>query len=211
MTPSVSNSQGNEYTRDRGQPGLERLTLGGQASQWQTPAAENFRSRGGGRKNEAGLDRQATTFWPTPNANDGRRPGADLKSTQGGNLSRDAVQWPTPAARDAKGANSATHALVTGGGRKHMDQLPNFVEHRFSSLLAQRTCVGAKSSTNSQSSRRRLNPVFGAWLMGWPLTWTIAEPHACAASAMAWWRQALRQHLSNLCAEPIRASSEVTL
>ena len=59
MTPSVSNSQGNEYTRDRGQKGQERLTLTGQAA-----------------------------------------------------------QWPTPAARDSKGANSADHALVTGGGQE---------------------------------------------------------------------------------------------
>jgi hypothetical protein len=27
--------------------------------------------------------------WPSPNAHDGRRPGADLKSTQGANLNRD--------------------------------------------------------------------------------------------------------------------------
>lgn len=111
--------------------------------------------------------------WATPNAHDGRRPGADMSSTQGANLNRDAVkwatpdcntstysngmkgpnlreqasgwptprstdgtkggpnqagskgdlmlpsaaaQWPTPAARDAKGANSEEHCTVTGGG-----------------------------------------------------------------------------------------------
>lgn len=37
-------------------------------------------------------------------------------------------QWPTPATRDYKGANSADH-LENGTGRKHLDQLPNFVEH----------------------------------------------------------------------------------
>ncbi len=42
-------------------------------------------------------------------------------------------QWPTPAARDVKGANSETHCTVTGTGRKHMDQLANFVEHGYSS------------------------------------------------------------------------------
>lgn len=36
--------------------------------------------------------------------------------------------WPTPATRDYKGANSADH-LEAGTGRKHMDQLPNFVAH----------------------------------------------------------------------------------
>ncbi|UYL85448.1 cytosine-specific methyltransferase [Acidovorax phage Alfacinha3] len=44
MTPSVSNSQGNEYTRDRGMPGLERLTLTGQAQHWPTPASRDYRT-----------------------------------------------------------------------------------------------------------------------------------------------------------------------
>jgi hypothetical protein len=34
---------------------------------WQTPGADSFRSRGGERKGEAGLDRQART-WPSPTA-----------------------------------------------------------------------------------------------------------------------------------------------
>lgn len=36
--------------------------------------------------------------------------------------------WPTPATRDHKGANGADH-LENGTGRRHLDQLPNFVEH----------------------------------------------------------------------------------
>lgn len=36
--------------------------------------------------------------------------------------------WPTPAARDGKGANSEDH-LLNGTGRKHLDQLPNAVAH----------------------------------------------------------------------------------
>ena len=60
MTPSVSNSQGTEYTRDRGMPGLERLTLTGQAQRWPTPASRDYRTpnsksladRGQGTKGE---------------------------------------------------------------------------------------------------------------------------------------------------------------
>lgn len=36
--------------------------------------------------------------------------------------------WPTPAQRDYKGCNSEDH-LENGTGRKHLDQLPNFIEH----------------------------------------------------------------------------------
>lgn len=100
------------------------------ATDWQTPASDSFRSRGGDRKDEMGLDQQAR-FWATPNTHDGRRPGVDDKSTQGANLNREASQWPTPANRDYKGDNSELHATETGGGRKHLDQLPNFVTHIF--------------------------------------------------------------------------------
>nr|WP_234908355.1 hypothetical protein [Rhizobium rhizogenes] len=43
--------------------------------------------------------------------------------------------WPTPAARDYKGANSAEH-LAAGTGRKHLDQLPNFVAHLWATPCA---------------------------------------------------------------------------
>jgi hypothetical protein len=37
--------------------------------------------------------------------------------------------WPTPAARDCKGANSREHCETNGTGRKHLDQLANAVAH----------------------------------------------------------------------------------
>jgi len=154
--------------------------------EWLTPnvpnggrsvSAELVASKGmteGGEKKTVGLESQ-TKHWATPNAHDGRRPGADLSrdaavwptprgtdGTKGGpnqagskgdlmlpsaaaqwptpnahvieakskppiignrkptdpqiGLADIAVRWPTPAARDSKGANSAEHALITGGG-----------------------------------------------------------------------------------------------
>ena len=35
----------------------------------------------------------AAQMWSTPNAHDGRRPGPDIHSTQGRNLSREAAEW----------------------------------------------------------------------------------------------------------------------
>ena len=72
-----------------------------------------------------------------------------------------------------------------GGGRKHMDQLPNFVA--FSPLVHQ-TSDGQKSSENTRNGRLHLNPLFASWLMGWPLQWTIAEPHASSALETELWR-----------------------
>jgi hypothetical protein len=114
------------------------IQLANQAGIWQTPPTDSFRSRGGDRKDEMGLDQQSR-FWATPNARDVKNPGspdgersrrkADLGWTI--DLNDQSAHWPTPATRDYKGANSELHVMETGGGRKHMDQLPNFVAHGF--------------------------------------------------------------------------------
>lgn len=79
-----------------------------------------------------------------------------------------------------------------------MDQLANFVAY---SPLVQQTTDGPKSSPLTPTSRRLLNPVFASWLMGWPSTWVIADPRACAASEMASYRCRLQQQLSCLLGE----------
>jgi hypothetical protein len=145
------------------------------------------------------------TGWPTPRGTDGTKGVPNQAGSKGDlMLPSAAAQWPTPAARDSKGANSAEqHALITGGGRKHMDQLSNFVAH--SSHLAQPMPDGPPSCESGpdspQPSTKRLNPAFGEWLMGWPIGHTIAEPSASSASEMASWRCKLRQRLSYLFAE----------
>lgn len=85
------------------------------------------------------------------------------------------------------------------GGRKHMDQLSNFVSH--SSHQAQPTQHGPESSSSGPTSPRRLNPAFTAWLMGWPTTWTTAAPSASSAAETESWRRKLHSHLSDLCGE----------
>ena len=157
--------------------------------------------------------RQQSAQWPTPSAsvaNDRESPeswharAATLKAKHmNGNgaglpLTVAAVQWPTPAARDSKGANSEQHCTLTGGGRKHMDQLANFVAY---SPLAQQIADGPTSLPRTPTSRRLLNPIFASWLMGWPSTWVIADPRACDASAMASYRSRLQQQLSCLLGE----------
>lgn len=95
---------------------------------------------------------------------------ADGSKVQVG-LEHQAAHWPTPAARDHRGTNSLDHVTTNGTGRMHLDQLPNFVAHLFRPfattdyLLPDRpTPSGSKSS----ETRRRLNPLFVEWLMGWP-------------------------------------------
>lgn len=76
-----------------------------------------------------------------------------------------------------------------------MDQLANFVTY---SPQAQQIPDGPASSPAIPASRRRLNPVFGEWLMGWRICWTEIEPRACGSSATALWRSRLQSDLSCL-------------
>lgn len=182
---------------------------GGSASrgdQWLTPNVPNggrhvpeelVGSKGmtaEGQKRTVGLESQ-TKYWATPKANDAEKRGNVTLRPGLPELVGQAQSWPTPAARDGKGANSETHCTLTGGGRKHMDQLANFVAY---SPLAQQISDGPPSSPSTPSSPRRLNPIFASWLMGWPSTWVIADPRACGASEMELYRCRLQQHLSCL-------------
>ena len=155
----------------------------------------------------------------------------DTHSTQGGNLSRDAAQWPTPNAHviehkskppimdgtrkpsdpQISTADVAVHAFhwptpaANWGGvdfvSKRMKEargqtLSFTVAH--SSHPAQPIQPGPQSSSNGPATPRRLNPIFGEWLMGWPSQWSKAEPSASSASATELYRSRLQQHLSCL-------------
>lgn len=105
--------------------------LDDRAAGWPTPMTADTRRRGGNLGGNPMLV-DAAESWPTPRTKtSGRDSGSARREAQGPNpgLLDAAADWPTPAARDSKGENSAEHCLVTGTGRKHMDQLPNFVAH----------------------------------------------------------------------------------
>ncbi len=133
------------------------------SSQWQTPATDSFRSRGGDRKDEMGLDQQARAHWPTPMQDDKSHDGRDLeKREQDGrqlglnDVSR--IWWPTP--RQEPG----THSIVNG---KRYETSLEYVSR--DSLPVQQMSDGPQSSEIVQTSRRRLNPRFVEWLMGFPI------------------------------------------
>lgn len=93
------------------------------------------------------------------------------------------VNWPTPASRDAKGANSELHCTETGTGRKHMDQSPNFVAFGMSPSFPTPRPDPATSMPGGacSPSTRRLNLRFVEWLMEIPTGWTD-----CDSAEMAW-------------------------
>lgn len=164
------------------------------ATSWMTPRAADAHGadyqydQADRTKPRLALPGQAKV-WSTPGADSFSSRGGERKGEEG--LTHQAVNWPTPAARDYRSVNLGTH---------HQDQLPNFVEHIF--LRQDQDCPprGKKLSKRSLSTRLRLNPLFTEWLMGLCLGWTQS---VCGVSGMEWcrWRRLMRSSLWRLVSD----------
>lgn len=147
-------------------------------------------SKGGKRKGNPGTTlTDAMRMWQTPTASH----AGTRQQPRGGArgellLSGQAKQWPTPATRDYKGANGPDH-LTNGTGRKHLDQLPNFVAH----CSHQGRTTGTDGSAGSTPAV--LNPLFVETLMGLPIGWT---GYGLSATAWSRYRQQLRSEYSRI-------------
>ena len=99
------------------------------AANWQTPATDSFRSRGGDRKQEMGLDQEARK-WTTPQSHYCRgaktpeQISAMKERTGSGvrNLNEDAASWSTPRSEDAESCGNHPQAQdsLTGQTRGWM-------------------------------------------------------------------------------------------
>lgn len=181
--------------------------LGNAAKQWRTPDAPS----GGGVRNRTtsqGAGHQVTiaeqaeswkagTTWPTPNANPEapnmsttREDGKTRNRTAEQCLGKLAKNWPTPGANDQKG--SAT----PGQRRGQLDEATEQLHTHLSSPPPDPTTPdGPASSPTTHGSRRRLNPAFVSWLMGWPCHWTAPGPIPCGREATESWRSLALSHL----------------
>ena len=163
MTPT-----GNPATYTGGNaPGY--LCLPGQAQDWQTPGSDSFRSRGGERKDEMGLDQQAR--WATPTSRDwkdGSDPSVNVETN--GLLGRQAPRFhqdpETPPPGDESSQTTPnthrqwpTPTSMEGGPNGNNDTVRAYRE-------------------NYQIDKRALNPVFVEMLMGWRPGWTSLAPLA---------------------------------
>lgn len=207
-TPRTVNATGSQQRLAQGpNPGLNDSV-----QDWQTPGADSFRSRGGDRKDEMGLDQQARAIpnqWPTPKTPSGGPESAQRKKelgrmeSGGGDLQASAQSWATPAARDFKSAesNQTQQELYGSKGPPLSHQALSF---RFSRPVPVIGSDGQPLSPTKRASalRPRLNPAFVCWLMGWPWWWTNPGQINFAAPAMALYRSRLQQHLYSLCGKP---------
>lgn len=172
-----------EYVEAKKAEGHGMRNLNDEAATWQSPATDSFRSRGGDRKEEMGLDQQARTFeaeqdraWPGPQSRDyrsgeSRKSDEELWGTKGLPLERVATQHFHPP--------SSPGQPIAGGAMSSTDS-PN---------------------SNQPSARRKLNPIFVEALMRWPTGLSGFERPAMALTL--WW-QLQHSYLSAL----VSASSE---
>lgn len=162
LLPTVRSHEMGAYQYSHGDHDKLVMTLTGAVRLWQTPNVPN-----GGRVNPAEMS-------PTGIMPDGRKRQVGLehqvKMVERG-------LWPTPAARDYKGANSMEHLTRESGNRNHADQLANAVK-----LFPTPRSQSAKSPRNPEDPQAKyelqtivggqLNPEWVEWLMGFPLGWT---------------------------------------
>ena len=201
-TPTTAPEAPNERSNQVNGP----TSLGEATTLWQTPTVDNFRSRGGNRHEEMGLDRE-TRFWPTPIEDNANNCGGPSRSREGaytdltvavntwpslrpcsgersGGANRTEFYriWPTATARDWKGSTPQCSY------RSHLDQASEQIFSHPAHVMSD----GANFSLTSRGSRRRLNPAFAAWLMGMPWFWTNPAQINSAQSEMQLWRCRLR-------------------
>lgn len=159
------------------------------------------------------------TNWSTPKATDGAKGGPGQSYGSGGTppLPAQAAQWPTPAAQNWKGSSEAS--ITRTDGKSRMDILHYRAEQGFTRPDPVTTQLGKRcfphapisrplwasmiaSHGRSVSrrilkgrSRRRLNPLFVGWLMGWPIGHALC---ACSATEFTLWQRHMRGALSQL-------------
>jgi hypothetical protein len=140
---------------------------------WSTPRSQDYK-QGANRPeaNQFNLADQAETQWSEWKREEMLEVG-EHTCDQCGTVSMHNMMEPCP-----------TCKKITSGTVTYRSSLPDPA-----------TRDGQASSQEPPGSRRRLNAIFVAWLMGWPVWWVAPAPMPCAALEMVSYRSRLRWHL----------------
>jgi hypothetical protein len=197
MTPDVPNGgralpKGTSQTGKRPDGSKAQVGLNNQVSMWTTPQAHDVTQRGSGQQptakaGNACLARDATT-WPTPSAMQDTKGDADL----GAISRRESLGKQIGLAHRSRQFSrpdqpTAPHGLM-------LSQLRPIWRPLRASVIASHG-RGTWRRLWKGRNKRRLNPLFVEWLMGWP------SGHAlCASSVTEWcsWQRLMRGALSQL-------------
>lgn len=179
---------------------LRTSANGFSSSQWPTAKA----STGGadpleseGHQGGVPLVAQAVSHWPTPRASmteNGSDSGSAQRRETGPNpgLKDAAALWCTPGAMGggsvSRSGDRIDEPLLAGQAVRHSLPAPETPTPGDSSSTA--------GPTSHPQPKRRLNPLFVEWMMGWPGQWSIAST-ACGPAEMESFLSQQRAHLSS--------------
>jgi len=166
-TATVNDATGSEYAYDRGNPSSITLKLPGAAKALQASA------------------------WPTPTTRDWKDTGDLSNVPENALLGRVAANWSTP--RSTDGEKGGPNQQFGAGGAP----LPAQTAHVSASLAySHRDPETSTHGGKSSPERRTLNPLFVAWLMGWPQPASTG----CGFSETEWsrFKQRMRSELLRL-------------
>lgn len=155
--------------------------------------------------------------WSTPKGSDGPKGGPGQAYGSGGTppLPAQAATWPTPAAQNVKGSSQGS--VTRADGKSRMDILHYRAEQGFTrpapvtqphgpkwsqlapilrrlraSLIASHGRATWRRMMKTRH-KRRLNPLFVEWLMGWPPGHALC---VCSATEFIHWQRRMRGALS---------------
>jgi hypothetical protein len=188
----ATDARGSGYQRDRGQKGLERLTLSREAQQWPGPRANKITSEDLSKWKERQAAGNVATMpltlaaemWRAPSAQDPEGGVFDLSKRLPGmnpkiKLRDDAVNWaaPTASAGQNPGSKLKDVSMPIADQAVNYSLPPEtrmtngdvFCDNDRTSRLAYRAFLLMRGAM-----KHRLNPLFAEWLMGWPERWSTA-------------------------------------
>jgi hypothetical protein len=214
-TPSaslVNDGEDPENWQERQQRNLERhhngngmgMPLTMAAQMWATPRREDGESCGNhpGIKGGDSLTGQ-TKMWATPQERDTK--SGETRQDYGNMrpLNEQAVMWHTP--HGMGNLDQSGKRAGAGGGelalQANLWDSPTYSAESSPQVPAKRdgaTCFCSTPGCALPSHKRKLNPLFVTWLMGWPIWWLTSVPMPFARPAMESYRFRLRWHLSYL-------------
>lgn len=176
QTITATDAVGRDYTYPSGDKDNPFPTLTGQARDWPTPSVADTEggraARSGERSDELLLNGMASAFSPPARAT----PAGPTSSPQGPTSRR---LWQTPCAETN---NKSERAMSREGNSRRGG--------------GQRSPPGLEQQATGEikPEKRRLNPAFVEWLMGWPIGWTDFAP----VEMESWWLKQL-SHFENFC------------
>lgn len=164
---------------------------------WPTPrSAENGNDSGSAKRRQQGANpglKDAAALWSTPRASDGEKGGPGQTFGAGGvPLASQTALWGTPGANiGSESAALRPSRVETGRTTEYLGRQVAMLYSPSSPQAPATSPPGGPSSERAPGSpppspRRRLNPHFVAWLMGFPPWWAIPALMPSALTATPW-------------------------